>query len=936
MKKFHTGEIGGKQSAFGYLSENLKSQDYFSEKEQTKGYYMGELAKVFELNGKEVGKELELLEQGINPVTGQRNLNERYSDKRITGYDYQCSCDKSISIMVTVGEDKRLIDAHDEAIKEAVAELEKYIGVRDRTGDKANSRESYLTGNMIASVFTHKSSRDLDPQLHSHVYIPNFTYDAKIGKFKAIEGEAIQKNIGYLGRIYQNALHRKVKNLGYETCLEYNKKGEIKGFQIKSIPKEIIKLYSKRSTAITIEADKFEKQNGRLPTKAERDIITRETRKDKLYNISDKEILTRQKSQLTNRELKNIELAKSKALKTQKIRQAIRFNKEEIDRKFSNHGKIVTEQIRHLSERKSTFTIEDLKKECLRVGSGNIELPILDGVIKRHKDLISLDEGTLISTEIVKEESVIVECVNNGVGKENELNGDYRAFNDKESLKLEKEGFEYKEQRLAVHKILQSKDKYIVFRGVAGAGKSTTLKQVKKGLEEAGKKSLFYTPSSSATENLINDGFHEAKNLARLITQYKKGQLDKLQNSIKGSVIIVDEAGQISTKDGKIIIEIAEKYNCKVIFTGDSKQHGSVVRGDNLRLIEQNTKTTKVEVTKIFRQNDPELLKVAEKLSKGMAKEAMQDLRGLGHVEEGGNYLKKTAEAYVKDIKGGKELDKARASAPTRAEVARFASYIRTELKKSGFLEGKDTEFKTFQSFDYTEVQKQNINSYRVGCLITFNQLSGSRHKQNETYKIIGREKSYCILSDGSKFFPEKSGRKVDIGTEVNINLTKNDVIRISSNDKKLGVKNGYYFKIDTIENGEITAKKLDKDFKEISQEIKFNAEQFKRYQQGYVGTSWKRQGGTYNNHFVAGKSMDSKTAYVLGTRGKEHYKVFTPNTEKLEKSTNNTGDRLLATDKVKEVLTDKITVDILKHKEHDNMHSSLLKFSNDIKKILI
>jgi conjugative relaxase-like TrwC/TraI family protein len=920
-----------------YLTENCISQDYYCEKEAVKGEWYGKLAEILELEGKEITAEcieFKKLVEGINPLTGAK-LTTREELKKVKAYDYQCSPDKSISVMATVGGDIRLIKAHEEALKEALGEFEKYIGVRNRKGNKVKSRDYYLTGNMTAGIFTHKSSRDLDPQLHSHVFILNVTYDKKNGVFKAIENADIQKNIGYLGRIYQNSLHRKVKKLGYETRLEFNKKGEVKGFQIKDVSPEINKLYSKRSTAIEVEVEKWFKVHGRPPTLEERNIISKDTRKAKMYEISSRKLLERQKSQLTETQYDNLVSLRLKAEKTQEINKHIKLDKTGIEKIYMTHEKLLKEQISHITERKSTFTAEELKREVLRAGSGSITLEMLNTVIENSSELIKLDKNILTSKEIVREEREIINAVKNGIGINRAVNDRYKAFSTEKDLCNEKNrGFDYGGQRKAVHRILSSKDKYIIFRGVAGSGKSTTLEEVEKGLNEAGVKGLYYAPTSTATENLVESGFKEAKNLASLIVMHDNGLLDRPANDIRNSVIFIDEAGLISTKDGSRLIRIAEKYNCKIIFTGDSRQHSSVERGDFLRLLEQNTNTTKAEVTKILRQKDnPELLKVAEMLSEGRAIEAMNKLDDMKLIQENRQYIKKTADSFVKDIEGGRNFQRAIVSAPTRSEVSRLAVEIRKELKTAGYLKGEDTELNIYKSYNYTETQRRNIQCYNAGDLVTFNLKSGN-HRPNETYKIVNKNDKYAVLSDGTKFYPEKTGNKVDTGKESRIYLTENDIIRIGANDRNLNVRNGHLLKIEKIEGREITAKRLDNDFREKNQ-IKFNSGQFKRFDQGYVLTSYKRQGQTYDIHHVACKRLDAKTAYVLGTREKHALHINTPNKEKLFRSTEWSGNRELATDRLNKFQNKKNNVDLQSNKiigiELKGDDKSLLSGKNDI-----
>jgi len=91
--------------------------------------------------------------------------------------------------------------------------------------------------------------------------------------------------------------------------------------------------------------------------------------------------------------------------------------------------------------------------------------------------------------------------------------------------------------------------------------------------------------------------------VASLIKKHEVGNL----NDIKNSVLVIDEAGLLSTKQGKAITDIAKKYNCRIILSGDSKQHSGVERGDYLRILEKYSKTETVELSIIRRQKNKEI-----------------------------------------------------------------------------------------------------------------------------------------------------------------------------------------------------------------------------------------------------------------------------------------------------------------------------------------
>lgn len=84
------------------------------------------------------------------------------------GHDLTFSAPKSISMLILAGGDKRLLDAHHEAVKDALGVIENLISARDT---KDGITRIVPTEKMVAALFTHDTSRNLDPQIHTHAVI---------------------------------------------------------------------------------------------------------------------------------------------------------------------------------------------------------------------------------------------------------------------------------------------------------------------------------------------------------------------------------------------------------------------------------------------------------------------------------------------------------------------------------------------------------------------------------------------------------------------------------------------------------------------------------------------------------------------------------------------------------------------------------------------
>ena len=166
--------------------------------------------------------------------TPQEVSNFRLSMKpvsnRVAFFDFQCSAQKSVSLLAVLGGDKRLRTAHEEASRIALAELERFAS---RQRNTPLQRQSEVTGNICAAAFTHDASRALDPQLHTHFVIANATCD-RAGKWYALNEYEMVRAVRYAGKVYQNEMARAVQKLGYGIRL-VRQNGEITGFEIEGV-----------------------------------------------------------------------------------------------------------------------------------------------------------------------------------------------------------------------------------------------------------------------------------------------------------------------------------------------------------------------------------------------------------------------------------------------------------------------------------------------------------------------------------------------------------------------------------------------------------------------------------------------------------------------------------------------------------------------------
>jgi hypothetical protein len=130
--------------------------------------------------------------------------------------------------------------AHRSAVLTATAQLEATAGWA-RRGRAGSVRER--TAGLLIAQFDHHTSRDSDPQLHTHAFIFNLA-PRRDGSWGAIVSHELYKAQKQAGLTYRRALAGELERQGIR--LEHQKET----FRVAAIPRDVERAFSKRRQAI--------------------------------------------------------------------------------------------------------------------------------------------------------------------------------------------------------------------------------------------------------------------------------------------------------------------------------------------------------------------------------------------------------------------------------------------------------------------------------------------------------------------------------------------------------------------------------------------------------------------------------------------------------------------------------------------------------------
>ena len=710
--------------AESYFDEHLAQNDYYAAGEIRPGQWIGVGAERLGLKAEVTREQFHALCENHHPETGER-LTQRQlkQNKRRVLYDFTCSAPKSVSVLAVTLDDQRLMESHEEAAKLAFRELETFAATRIRRNGVDNRERA--TGNLVAATFVHDSSRELDPQLHTHFTVFNATYDQAERCWKALEARGMYDAIRYGTAVYRNELAKRVQKIGYRITPAKH------GFEIEGVSDAVQKQFSKRAQQRDAVVQEMEAKLGRKLSNDEISHAVHQSRAKKLKGISTAEVRARQLSELSADERQSLQTLRASARPSRLPHIAL------VENQVLNHA------VAHVFERRSVVPEHELLSVALSHRLGAVNLDDLKGAVKHLPDLVKTERG-FSTQKILATELDLIQTVNAGCDAVAPLHSGFRPAD-----------WLGEDQRRAIYHVLRTSDRITGLRGLAGSGKTTALRELVAACNEAKIEPLFCGPTAAATDVLRKEGF-EAKTLQSLLLS--KPVLSERQ------LIVLDEAGAVGMDDMKRLFDCAR--DARIILSGDTGQHASVARGDALRIIERHSNFKSGQLTAIRRQRKAAYRKAVELAAQKRTVEAFAQLERMGAVAEfsDGNIHDSAAKSYLKALAENKS---ALLVAPTWVEIEAVTEKVRTALKASGRLAGEEKELQVFDSLSWTEAQKRDAREYRPGMAIHFHR-RGHGFNKNETVTVVAVENDSLKVqrSDGTKtFFPLGQGSALcDVG----------------------------------------------------------------------------------------------------------------------------------------------------------------------------
>jgi hypothetical protein len=722
-------------------------------------------------------------------------------------------------------------------------------------------------------LFTHDTSRALDPHLHTHCVVFNATFDPVEQRWKALQNYELLRARKFAENVYYHELARRLSDFGYQ--IRNQARGD---FKIEGVSEEICDRFSKRDAEIDkalakLLADKPEFAGANIKELRAKLAVEHRTRKQK--DLSRAELRTLWDSQLSEAErvglCKRPQNSEKVAIKDRHvdISEAVQWAEDHL---FDRNSVVLECQLwQHALERArgENFTLAELTE------------------FTRQRDYIRNPEHSNEVTlrEVLLREMEIVQSVKDGLGACRPLVDAPQPVNPKLD----------DEQRGALDALLRSTNTVSLFRGGAGTGKSFVLRDLVGQIRQTGKAVVVLAPQRQQIVEMENAGFPSPTTIASFLLK---------RELVAGAVIVVDEAGQIGGRQMHQLLQLAVERQARVILSGDTRQHGAVEASDALLAIERYSGIKPVELHTIRRQ-DPALArnqnertrikqyrKAVEAAAAGKLLESFKRLDQMGAIVSCGlgEQADKLAEEYLR-LAGQK--NSAVVVSQTWDEVHRVNSRVREALKSKGLLGINDVTVQALEKHDLTNAQKRDERFYPKDGVIVFNQ-KVRQTGPGAKGKLLGIVKTGVLVEvDGQCVtVSNKLLDKITICLPREIPITEGERLHLKANRK---LPDGA-----RTTNGElVTVKAVRTDGGIELADGRVLDKHFREFLPGYAVTSYGSQGKTVDHVLFSDSTVKPATNaqqwYVTISRGRRGIRIFTPDKIQLRENLIRSGHRPLA-----------------------------------------
>jgi conjugative relaxase-like TrwC/TraI family protein len=548
--------------------------------------------------------------EGRDPTTGEL-LGRPHGRNAVPAFDVVLRPTKSVSLLYGLGDPatgRAVLAAHHAGLAEAVAYLDGHLGVR-----RGHGGVQHVSGQGLLAVgFDHRTSREGDPLLHTHLVVANRTQGPD-GRWTALDGRDLYRHRLAADAIYRASYQRElVRSLGVEwTAADAHGNRELAG-----IPDDLVRLFSKRADQIDLEVERLT-ASGRERTPRLVKWAVQATRKPKEHEAADT-LYGRWRAEAAERGMDPDTLVREVTGRTANRVQDQRVSAKAVGRLFDRLA-----GPDGLTATASTFARQDVIAALggQLAGATRAELEgLTDRFLAERAVAVvaerALEERRWSTPELLAVEQRLVAAATGRAGEQTAV-----VSHDAVRAALAAHPTAGVDQQAMVRDVCQGGAGVAVVVGKAGTGKTFALGMTRHAWQLDGYRPLACAPTGIATVSLEAEGFEEAATCDRLLADLDRGR-EQLSSR---SVLVVDEAGMLGSRKLTGLLDHAERAGAKVVLVGDDRQLSAIDAGGGFRALRLRLGAS--ELTENRRQLQAWEREALELVRSGLVEEAVAAYR---------------------------------------------------------------------------------------------------------------------------------------------------------------------------------------------------------------------------------------------------------------------------------------------------------------------
>jgi conjugative relaxase-like TrwC/TraI family protein len=242
--------VGREEYYLRELAEN--HEEYLSGHGESPGRWYGAGATSLGLQGEASRAGFQRMFEGRHPDSGEL-LGRPHGRNAVPAFDVVLRPSKSVSILYGLGDaaiGRAVLAGHHAGVAEATAYLDDHLGTR-----RGHGGHQHVDGQGLLAVgFDHRTSREGDPLLHTHLVVANRVQARTAVGRRWMAGTCTGTALA-ADAIYRAAYQRElVRTLGVAwTAADRHGNRELQG-----MPEDLVRLFSKRSGQIDLELKRLQ------------------------------------------------------------------------------------------------------------------------------------------------------------------------------------------------------------------------------------------------------------------------------------------------------------------------------------------------------------------------------------------------------------------------------------------------------------------------------------------------------------------------------------------------------------------------------------------------------------------------------------------------------------------------------------------------------